>query len=802
MQSKLTKKRPNPSPTDDEPTKKKANGRMGRPRNVGDEQYDYIMGGYPDYAALKIKQKNGQRVNISGLYNDKTIDMIAKYGWENPFRTLKQDVPDATDAARAATAAEVQEVANILAGGGVGMNEQALAVHRRKDEVVTLVRGEITKLYQRAARVEAAGGVKPAVDIPKLVKSIMAKPTQRQLYVVWAKMKERPDLEAEVSRRYAAEAKEKGGDATSRGAVWNSVAAEWFNSSTIEEKEHTRQEATKLLQIEMKRWEDNAASAPSTPEEAHEFMQGSEEFLRAMMQFFANRASGYAVMFLVGPDEVSLSEAVCDIPGQPKVLYSQVAEEETTLRLIGGRILTQSRLINELKWGPQRGYSDSPMASGDATGPTSEGIQLDSELREVERQTDESRGQNHSSVSRSESSRSKEQLDTSASMTSFAEPAAQAARMRPERMTGGVMDCLLPQDGEASYVEEKTVEAAAKLQAAQARILAAEAEILAAKAEAEAAKAEAAKAEAAKAEAGKSSADVEPGHAPASPVEPVQMAFEDGFPTYIEPSVSSPTPVPTSVAPSMHRVSVLTFDPHASVRNLDGIESAYPTELNKALLAIGPRKVWWENTNSSKFFQAVPKQMRQGGVDVAIGCELSLAYLALEQSTATENKLMMHLNDSRNAYLPEYMASFSDRSWAARWHKRALPGTARTRAALDSDVHITLPRQWAMLQPAVRLDSEQRISQPALASMAWSPDFAPGESGIRVLVVTLLNWGSHAAGKQDEQKEWRAVAADVAAVLRILAEKTGESAMSEPEGRKKYVIRQRNSYDHPLSTSR
>lgn len=129
---------------------------------------------------------------------------------------------------------------------------------------------EYTKYYQRAVREGDAPPEKKAVDIPKLIKSILAKPTQRQLYMVWAKLRERPDLEREVDRRYAASLEEKGQAATSRGALWNVVASEWFNASSEDEKVVTRREALKLLDIETKRWEDQAADQPCSPEEARE----------------------------------------------------------------------------------------------------------------------------------------------------------------------------------------------------------------------------------------------------------------------------------------------------------------------------------------------------------------------------------------------------------------------------------------------------------------------------------------------------------------------------------------------------
>lgn len=97
----------------------------------------------------------------------------------------------------------------------------------------------------------------------------MAKPTQRQLYLVWAKLRARPDLEAEVDRQFAVAVQDKGADA-SRGAIWNSVASQWYLVSSEEDKAMTRCETAKVLDAETKKWEEQAASQPSSPEEARE----------------------------------------------------------------------------------------------------------------------------------------------------------------------------------------------------------------------------------------------------------------------------------------------------------------------------------------------------------------------------------------------------------------------------------------------------------------------------------------------------------------------------------------------------
>lgn len=153
---------------------------------------------------------------------------------------------------------------------------------------------------------------------------------------------------------------------------------------------------------------------------------------------------------------------------------------------------------------------------------------------------------------------------------------------------------------------------------------------------------------------------------------------------------------------------------------------------------------------------------------------------------------MLSNSEGVGPLLPEYMAKFGEpsRAWTARWNKRMADGDRkRTNAALDWDVNITLPRQWALLQPENRLDMQRRIAAPAHTSSAWPSGFAPGQDGIRALVVALLVWGSTAKGQIDEQTEWRLIAADVAQVLRILARQGGAVEHSAPEARKKCVLK-------------
>ncbi|VDB91543.1 unnamed protein product [Peniophora sp. CBMAI 1063] len=803
------KKRAHDDPVDDADSRSKKRTakdnaeptRMGRPRNVGNEQFDVIMDGFGDYLIEKKKKDRKQPHNITGVFNDKTFGFIATFGWDNPLRKRSTvAAPASQDAINAAKEA-AQESARIVADP-TGTSEESLTEHKRRDQIVTSVRNEISKIYQRTLR-QGNDAPKASLDIPKLIKAVMSKPSLRQLYMVWAKMQPRPELEAEVDRRHAAAVEEKGEDAMSRGAMWNVVAAEWYNACSEEEKVATRQEAQKFLEEEQKKWEDQSASTPSTPEEAHEFLEGSQDFLKAMMKFFANRVSGIAVMFLASPNDVSMSEAVCDIPGQPNLLYSQVAQEETTLWLMGHRIKAQARKMNESKW-DLRDEDERATPDVEEVSPFSESC-IDPTLRQAAQTSPTTTGLKTAAAGEGLATTS-----TRGAPVSHVQDGTErgvAARSEDAGVTS------LQQDQEIRARAVAAAAASAKLQEAQAKALAAKALADAANAEVEAVKAAALALESAI--GGPRSIDrpaqVElmqtTGFSPAPAQDRAQVVVASGAEVGVEngeaialdviTAVDEPRPAggPASMAvdhpeeasgvggvgPASSIVPVIAFEVFASLKDLDSAESRYTAVYNETQLALVPKKPWWSETSNEAFFKALPSKLRRGGVDVAVGCELSAAYFALEQSAAEERALDLFTNRPLNVEVPEYLAKFGDkgREWHARWHQRAEPGTTRKRTALDWDIHVTFPRLWVALQPSARLNEYGNIAVPAQASMVWSPDVAAGKDGVRALVATVLNWGSNAKTEPSEVTQWRYIAADMAQVLRVLAEQAGQSQTTE-----------------------
>ncbi|KZV61683.1 hypothetical protein PENSPDRAFT_693193 [Peniophora sp. CONT] len=222
--------------------------------------------------------------------------------------------------------------------------------------------------------------------------------------------------------------------------------------------------------------------------------------------------------------------------------------------------------------------------------------------------------------------------------------------------------------------------------------------------------------------------------------------------------------------------SAFAFDVLRDIETEEATKEGYMVAFVAANKAAST-KPWFVETFTGNFLKTVPEKLA-GKVDVGLACRVALAYLELENSGANEYALTMK-NDGAvdNLPLPRYMADLGKRAGGMRWHKRQAEGSARTAAAVDRDVNTTLPRQWALLQPAVRRDEAGRLRIPADNSMSWGSALAPGFNGVRLLIVTLFQWGFN-MGDTAERAEWERLAADVARVLEILSEQVKTSAGS------------------------
>lgn len=105
----------------------------------------------------------------------------------------------------------------------------------------------------------AKSGTAGAADIGKLLHAYMEKPTLRPLYQVWAKSKDRPELDAIVDQRLQELRLAKNDPDYPRIGAWTSVVTERFATASEEERDETFREAKRLLEAETAQWKGKLA---------------------------------------------------------------------------------------------------------------------------------------------------------------------------------------------------------------------------------------------------------------------------------------------------------------------------------------------------------------------------------------------------------------------------------------------------------------------------------------------------------------------------------------------------------------
>ncbi|VDB85032.1 unnamed protein product [Peniophora sp. CBMAI 1063] len=654
----------------------------GRPTNAGPAQVKSILEDIGEYRALKAG--NAPQNDISTAINKTARKLIGLYGWDDPLRAQKET--ERTES------------------GDLSLSEEE---QKRRDNVVKKVRREISKIWRKNMLVGCpVTTVKPVAEIAELIRLFATRPRRKQAYKIWAKSHARPELEAEVDSRLASRTQDTStGTATPpRVSMWNTVASEWFKASSIEEQTLARKEAQRIHAEAIERWDASASAVPMSPEEAIEFMEASQVFLGDLMHFFANRASGIAVLFIGGPSGSSLvSEGVCDVPGQPKLLYSEA--NPSACGQFKDQLDKQVRLLNETKW-PQAPNVDH-YSSGFA--PT------DEEQEVTARRDGEEMEAN---VDAHDEGSDEDQSDDESSIT-FAGRASE-------------LEFIVPQP--SARVERQC--------AAQST----------------------------------PSADLD---GAASPHHPASFVT-DGVDPWNDYDIGNPDmAVPEDLRRRDYdiRTTVTPFAPRITgYGTRSGVHPAgYNEAFHSAIAKILPYKAWLEESNTINFFKAVPTKL-SGKVDEDVACALSLAYLKYESSKADEMALTMRKIQTTTEAVaveqPRYMFDLHLRDFTSRWNGRATYGENRTTAKMDADVNVTLPRQWALLQPQERLDRQGQVCVTADSSMNWRNALSPGLEGIRILVVTLLVWAWNIRG-DEERSEWSRLASDVSQVLHVLTEKVG-----------------------------
>ncbi|VDC00084.1 unnamed protein product [Peniophora sp. CBMAI 1063] len=774
---------------------------MGRPTDLGVVQCVHVDSGQGGYDMIRRDPRKGQRA-ITKYVNREVVRFFARFGWENPERSVPPDIAQPDEATVDKHDEEAVAASKAVKKGSASAKQQDI------DKLVKKL--ILTRFQSRHIDPSKPSAVKSkSGDVASILHAYMKQPSLRQLYKVWATSKPRPELEAEIERRLPEVRKQKDNPEYGRLGLWNTVASELYNAASDEEKKEATDEAQRILDEQTEEWKKGLAE-PQSVEEAAQFLVASQAFLEDLMHFFAERCGGMAVMILSGGGKVSVSQGTCDVPGKPKMLYSDLPVEKVLLEGIAKRIHTQACLVTEARWGVRvsdntpgimqasRDAGECPNATEPFAGPPP---MLDTLLETVD-----SSGNVASTLF--------PDLDPapppaphilSMSIPTPGNSGLQIAHCEDPSVQQPEVECLVQESVVQVVDVERVVSATTPYQA------------------------------------------VPDEHNQQDTGTYINMdgMMTDGLPRAHSPSVRSrprPRPKPTgrkqttavpevtvsAAHTSFEQVNVVTERSEAS--SLGGFRSTVPSSnaatsdsntfaesaeeekdkrslpdssvgTSQSLWAFVPspldtwawdrkefgercsrdgrileeRKPWFASYGMTAFLGSVPTKL-EGRVDVGLGCMVVHAYMRLELSKTADGVLDLDRYKVNGEALPAYTVSQSLRKDPARmtWHKRTLPGIKRSAARMDLDVGHSLTRQWAYQQADCRRDKEGVLIRAADSSMDWEGRLPAGAHGARLLVLTLLCWGAEIERDADSEKtEWNKLARDFADVLSVLAVQAG-----------------------------
>ncbi|VDC02604.1 unnamed protein product [Peniophora sp. CBMAI 1063] len=664
------------------------------------------------------KRARGRPPNAGPLQTQIIVDNVGEYRSLKARRAPQSDISVAVNKMSRQLIQQFGWDSPLRASGVVERGEHDDSTpeegqQKRKDETLKKVRKEVMKIWRKTLTIEAEPSIQGSPQLIDLIKTFASKPRRRQDYKIWAKSKPRPALEKEVDSRHAAalESIEPGSTPPPRVSIWNTVASEWYKLAGPKDKKVTRKQARRIHRRAMKEWEASASTMPQSPEEAIRFMERSQTFLGDLMHFFANRISGIAIVFLSGPEGSSLiSEGVCNIADMPKVMHTEANPWGT--KRFQHDLATQAQTLNNAKWGVTSASNLSGAGDWVENGGEDQYEARGGQIEAFQVGDGVRELETEKELSGGEEEDRDDNGDEAESSEDLsADEAADVDAVR------GVEFVLPSRPLHEDAIPSRPVRAPASEQTtSQALVL-----------------------------SGRESQD-------STVVHSANLAVE------MQPGRLAA--MSSAFGSQYHRREQTAEDLNES-----------PVEYNRAFRAliakILPRKVWLEESNTVNFLKAVPPKL-SGRVSTSSACKLSLAYLSYEQSKAEELALVMKTMGASAVPTPVYTNTLYQRGFTSRWNGRADSVETRTPAKLDADVNVTLPRQWALLQPAERLDMQGCICVAPNVDMDWRNVLAPGLEGIRLLVVTTLVWAYNI--KDDELTEWSSLATDMIQVLGVLLE--------------------------------
>ncbi|VDB87022.1 unnamed protein product [Peniophora sp. CBMAI 1063] len=843
-----------------------ASHKRGRPTKLGPAQCAHCNDRQPLYNGKRDDRKTTQRI-MSEFLDSETVLFFSVFGWVNPLRSFNHInvEPSAEDiSARKAEAEEARKQAKSDAGSDV---------HKKRDKLVKYVR---TLLAQRFANKYAGRDKKATVmpnntaapanssgsgsDILKLLFKFLERPSPKHLCKVWANSQ--PGFEAEVDRRLPEVRSEKGNPNYARIGLWNTMARCGYEESSEAEKEQTFRKAQDMLEREMKSWRAGLA-LPETIEEGISFMVTAQPFLEELMQFFADRCGGMAVMILAGSGNVVLSQGTCDIAGKPKILYGDIEGERPLLRGLAQRVHTQACLVSgkpritysltkvehqsESRWGvslARRAPSTPCHVEANKDTSATEGTQdtplpslispyAAASITPIHLEDDDGEeGDDCDATVAIGVATSRPHKATALTVSPAVESVDDSVRLQFDGDDAGLADesYLGPMWSGIDIVADEACSVARETESARATV-----DVNAVWVNTDAS------AEAWPGVEASSGAHVvvvdehEPPHpprprpkarrhatrtdpaAPTSPVSTSSDTVQSGMgieinaapltgrtaplacmtekPNCITASgdsvvnsfdagrvdedANTPVPRPTGIAQE-NRPSIFTFQ-QSTRHSLSSDEAAYTRGVAKDGAELERRKPWFAGRGMTAFFLAVPQKLKER-VNLEVAFDMVRAYLTFESSNAAEGTLNVRRYVANGQPQPEYVASLQQKSIAkitrVTWSKMAQPGMRRMPAELDVDVGVSLAQQWIHQQPDARRTGDGRLSNEAHTEMNWEKRLTPGPLGVRLLVQTLLCWGSKIDTEARlERVEWEKLARDFADVMALLACQAGPYEM-------------------------
>ncbi|VDC03026.1 unnamed protein product [Peniophora sp. CBMAI 1063] len=708
---------------------------MGRPTDLGPAQRAYVDGIQSEYNYVR---RNKPQRAMTRFLNHETVKYFATFGWTEPMKCVPMTASEPTEVTIEMRGSEAEAARDAVKKGS------ASAEQVRRDKLVKDVCKHIVARFQANfnksnSKDKATQDASSKTEILNLIRAVYsAKPSLCHTYKVWAGLKPRPELEAEVDRLLPEVRRERDDPSYGRIGVWNTVAAEMYKSADAEERHEAEVEAKRIFDAKVAAWEDSLA-APGSMDDAVRFMQECQSFLSDLMGFFAESAEG-----------------TCEVAGRPRLLYSDIKEEKELLEGIATRIYDQACLISEAKWGvclsdrspdksqDTRDDCDAVVAVGHTSDEKDDGLLVAGCDDKRDRDEDSNTDTVHTPPFEVTESASTDEF-----ALDFGDDGCSAVPGSEEVVPFPVAKALSHDMApEKSHVGERRGSASSRNGSPSTS----------------------------RSENGKVRGVVEQDRdygLGIKDVENVLLDFASPFQGWDPRACFGVTLKNETLHEKARALIKKVIDSGHGDPGLFG-KMARLAAWPKFLLDVAARCEGWNMTMGTR----------------TILHELLEAYLEFESTNPPiaanpcEGWVSFASRGGPSAVRPQYLRkSIKGPHYAATWTKLAARDGKESVGEADWDIGVAICGQWLRQQPDARVANRSICMAPG-SHMDWSGRMNGGRKGVRLLMIALLNWIDLQSSVKDgsSREDWDRVAADVTLVLRIRAKQVcSKNPSSETE---------------------